>query len=605
MERKYSALIYKWDLSFLYKNIQEWKYDLKNLNILVNQINELNDKFNEFDSFKLYLKLNQELNLKLNHLRQYISFSDIKTNDIEFQNLRTLFYNKLTWINKELSWIDNQIKDLSEKTVFEYLNKDSHLLTKYKYYFQNFFRLSKYILPLQEEKILTKIERSRSYITEMYDTVAYADKDKIFFDYEKKRQELNLVLYKEIMNNSDPIKDQKLRSKVCLKWNNQFITKKHTFAKIYSGILNFYIENVSLRKYKNFLQEALIDDNISEEFFYKLIEITKKNNNLFQKYLSLKKKKLNLPKFLSTDYNLNIIKHNFQNFSIKNGINLIKNALSILKEEYLINLNKALEFGKIDYFPDLNKTSGAYCAGGKKENPIILMNWDNTIESVFTLAHELGHSVHTIFSDQNQDWPNNNYPIIQAEIASTLNELFLYDYLIKSNQSRGNKIFLLSKKIEMIFATFFRQVQFSEFEFLAFNNLDKNEPMNSETYADLFKKVEDNFGYKFFDQEAENNKLKYVWSRISHFFDSPFYVYKYAISLLISFHFYNDFLKSNNEKNIINFLKEGGKDQPLKIFLKYGISFSSDEVYFKFFKYLNEEINYLENLIKEEQKNGK
>ncbi|CAH1762393.1 9328_t:CDS:2 [Entrophospora sp. SA101] len=282
-----------------------------------------------------------------------------------------------------------------------------------------------YILPEDKEKLLSQVSISRHASAELYDTLTYADRQPVFIDYEGKKQELTLTLYTKIMEKSHPKEDQNFRY-------------EHSFAKIYEGILRTSVEELEIRSYQSTLEIGLIGDNIPKEVYTLLIKIGQKNTRLYRNFLQIKKKAFSLTKFYATDTSLKIIPQYQKQFTVDESIVLIKKVLQALGAEYQKKLNLALQPGRIDYFEDTNKLN--------------------------TLIHELGHSVHTLFAEENQPYPDANYPIILAEVASTLNEHLLFDYLYQKSQNKEEKIYLLQSRIEEIMGTFFRQIQFAKFE---------------------------------------------------------------------------------------------------------------------------------------------
>ncbi|CAH1759002.1 22845_t:CDS:2 [Entrophospora sp. SA101] len=329
--------------------------------------------------------------------------------------------------------------------------KDNQDLQIYQHKFELFFRLDKYVLVEEQEKLLSQVSASRHLATELYDTLVYADRSPIFVEYEGKKQELTLSLYTKIMEQTQPQTEQEFRY-------------QHSLAKVYEGILRTSIEELTIRGYQSTLAMGLIADNIPSKIYENLIAAGQANSNLLREFVQIKKNYLGLTKFYGTDNSLKIVGHYQQQFTVNQAIVLIKEVLTVLGPKYQEKLNLALQPGQIDYYEDTNKRQGAYSSGGEGVEPIILLNWDETLNSVNTLIHELGHSVHTLLAEESQPYPNAHYPIILAEVASTLNEHLLFDYLYRHSKSKDEKIYLLQNRIEEVIGTFFRQIQFAKFE---------------------------------------------------------------------------------------------------------------------------------------------
>ncbi len=593
MKRKNAKNEYKWNFKHLYDNHDKWMKDLQKIEKLILDLKKLKGKLNIKNNFVKFLKMDKEIDIIVSKLNQYIHYSDIDTTDISYQKLSGIFSTKITSLLPEVSFISNEIKEIGEKTIFSWINADKKL-EEYRYPYKVFFRNSKYILDKSSEKLLSMVIQSRDNSSSIYDLLAYADRKIVKINYENKEQELTTTLYKEIIENSNPLKDQQLRIDASKKISLNIIENKHSFAKIYEGIIIKNFEDVKIYNYDSCLQKSLNSDNVDVNIYKNLIKIGKKYSNLFVDYCNIIKHHYKFKKFYSTDRNLKLIKSIDKKYSVEDAKKIIKEALKPLGEEYLSFLDIAWSKNRIDYFEDTNKRDGAYSSGGTGVEPIILMNWDDTINSVNTLAHEVGHSVHTLFSDKYQPFAIANYPIILAEVASTINEHLLFDYLYKNTNDKKEKIFLLQNRILDIMNTFFRQIHFADFELQVHEMVEKGIPLNSENLVNLFDKISNEFGYNVFDINEDNKS--YSWPRISHFFHSPFYVYKYATCIVASFKLFND-VKNGNSKNLLNFLKSGGKKDPLDILKDFGIDYSKEDNYLELINVLKSMILDLKKLL--------
>ncbi len=590
MKRKLAKSEYKWDFSNLYENNDKWLEDLESAKKIIKKIATLKGQLAKKESFINYLKLDEQVDIKLSKLSQYLHYADLDTTNIEYQKLSTIYGNELNVLMPSISFVSNEIKKIGEKIIMTWLNSDKNLV-KYIYSFKVFFKNCQYVLESNEEELLAKVEQSRTDIFALYDMLAFADRKPVFINYNGKEQELTTTLYNDIIENSDPL-NQQLRIEATKKFSYNLIDNKHTFAKIYESIIQYSFESVKLRKYDSCLQKFLNGDNVDPKIYERLIEIGKKYSYLFKDYCNIIKKHFKLKKMYATDRNLKLVKTTNKKYSVEEAKEIIRNAVKPLGSEYLQLLEIGWSANKIDYFEDVNKRTGAYSSGGNGMEPIILMNWDDTIGSINTLAHEIGHSVHTLFADKYQPMPLANYPIILAEVASTVNEHLLFDYLYTHSKDKNEKIYLLQTRILEIMNTFFRQIHFANFELSAHQMVEKNIPLNSENLADLFSSISDEFGYTVFDKLEK----PYSWPRISHFFHSPFYVYKYATCIVASFKLFND-IKNGNPDNLINFMKAGGKKYPLDILKDIGIDYNDEKIYLDLIEMLSSMVKELNNLL--------
>lgn len=572
---------YCWDFSHLFQNNEDWIKTLNGLEGKVDQLAALKGKLKELENFKTYLAINKEFSLELTKLGQYLHYSDLDQTDLEFQNLNNLFGIKLNNFSQQLSWTEPEIKTIGSKTINQWVAENPDLKT-YQHNMQVFFQFEKYILSEHDETLLSKVGKSRGAVGDLYDTLVYADKETVMIDYQGKEQELTQTLYLDILENTDPVKDQKLRIEANKKFYRDITNKKHSLAQVYQGIIEVEVEETKIRNTdpKNPLtplEFSLLGDNVSLPVYENLLKVGQKHADLVREFYKIKKSFFKLDKFYPTDTSLQMAKLPNQKYDVETGIKIIKLVLSVLEQEYLEQLDLALLPGRIDYFEDTNKRTGAYSSGGSGVEPIILMNWDDTINAINTLGHELGHSVHTLLSDKYQQYPNNDYPIILAEVASTVNEHLIFDHLYNKAKSDQEKIYLLQSHIETIIGTFFRQIQFADFEWSAHKLVEKDEPLNADVLSDLYREISDKYGQDVLDVVDEKEK-NYSWPRVSHFFHSPFYVYKYATSITVSYQLYED-VKNGKKENLLNFLKSGGSDYPLEILKKAGVDLEDINVY--------------------------
>jgi oligoendopeptidase F len=576
MQRKAAPDQYKWDFFSLFASPQIWEKELNELEETTQKIINLKGKLGKPEFFCQYLQKEKELSLRLAKLGQYLHYADLDLTNLTFQRLTTLYTNKCNDISTSLSWIEPELKKIGSAKIMKWVKENKDLQT-YQHKFTVFFRLDKYVLDEEKERLLSQVNISRHISAEIYDSLAYADRQPVFIDYKGKKQELTLALYTEIMEKSRPIEDQNFRYEVSQRRNAYLHEKKHSFAKVYEGILRIGVEELAVRGYQSTLAMGLLADNVSGEVYENLIRVGQENAKLYRDFLQIKKEYFGLTKFYGTDASLKVVQKYEHKFTVDESIILIKKVLEILGQEYQEKLALALQPGKIDYYEDTNKREGAYSSGGDGVEPIILMNWDETLNSVNTLIHELGHSVHTLFAEQSQPYPNSHYPIILAEVASTLNEHLLFDYLYQKSQTKEEKIYLLQNRIEEIMGTFFRQIQFAKFEWETHKMVEKNAPLNANNLADLFQKISEEFGADILDKKEPDKKF-HSWPRISHFFHSPYYVYKYAVAITASFKLYQD-IKNNNFDDLLKFLKAGGHKDPLEILCDISVDLSKAEIY--------------------------
>ena len=333
----------------------------------------------------------------------------------------------------------------------------------------------------------------------------------------------------------------------------------------------------------------LFSDKVSDKLYKNLIKITNKNTKYLKDYYRIKAESLGFKPHMYDIY-VNTSSVPEKEISYEEGIKIVNEALSPLGKDYLKTFNKLLETNCVDVYPKAKKRSGAYQWGAYGVDPYVSLNYENNIDSVSTLAHEMGHAMHTYYSSKNQEYIYADYPIFLAEIASTVNEVLLSNYLIKNTDNKEEKIYYIVEFLDKFKATVFRQVMFAEFEHLIHKKYEAGESLTKDllckTYYDLNRK-------HFSGAVTVDKDIQYEWARIPHFY-TPFYVYKYATgfisALVIADKLEND--KAFKDK-YIEFLSSGSSDYPLELLLKLGIDISDEKVLNRAFDMFNEKVKLL------------
>ena len=597
MKRKNVAETYKWNFEHLYANTEAWKTELQVINEIGDKLASFKGHLAEPGQLKAYFELGETFNNKIVKLAQYLHYGDIDTTDNEFNQLNSLFQITYYQINQKLTFFDNELVKIGEEKINKLIGNDD-FLGRYRYFFRDLFRSAKYLLDIKSEELLSKVARSRSGAAHLYDTLVYADKKPIYIQYKGKKTELTPSVYTEIMESTDLIKEQDFRVMVNRRFSEQIVDKKHSLAKVYEANLIHTMENIRLRKFDSPLQAALLGDNVDPQVYLNLITYAKKNVDLIRVYGEHKKKYFGFKKYYPTDHSLKLTKPKQLKYDVATGQNIIRTALQPLGTEYAKYIDIAWADNLIDYFPDTNKRDGAYSSGGGPVDPIILMNWDDSLRSVATLAHETGHSIHSLIASKHQKYPLYEYPIILAEVASTVNEHLLFDHLLSTIKDRDTKVYLLQNRIDDLIGTFFRQVQFAEFEYKIHEMVAADQPLTADILADTFEDLARTYSNDLFDK-ADPKRKAFGWPRILHFFHSPFYVYKYATSVVASFKFYQD-IKDGHPDRLLSFLKAGGHKEPLDILKDFNIDFNNQVLYQHLINYLTNLIEELAHILKEQ-----
>lgn len=585
---------YKWDLTKFYKNEDDFNKDINEANHLLEEIIKYKGKILENDKTLLeVLELDSKIELLIDRLYVY-SFLGYYDNmeDEKFQNYKERAINIFNKTYSERTFITPEILSSSYEKVLELISKNEKL-EKYKFELESLFRKKEHILSENEEKILSELRDTFRIPNDAYTAINNTD---IRFgklkDETGKKVELTTSNYTKLISS----KDRKVRKNAFKKEYEYYKNHINTISALYIGRVKIDGFVARTRKYKDILNMYLFDDKVSDKLYKNLIKITNKNTKYLKEFYKIKAESLGYKPHMYDIY-VNTSSVPEKEITYEEGIKIVNKALSPLGKEYLEIFNKLLNTNCVDVYPKNKKRSGAYQWGTYGVDPYVSLNYENDIDSVSTLAHEMGHAMHTYYSNKNQDYIYANYPIFLAEIASTVNEVLLSDYLIKNTDKKEEKIYYIVEFLDKFKATVFRQVMFAEFEHIIHKKFEEGEPLTKDllckTYYSLNKK-------HFSGAVTVDKDIQYEWARIPHFY-TPFYVYQYATGF-ISALVIADKLENDNtfKEKYIKFLSSGSSDYPLELLLKLGIDISDEKVLNKAFDIFYEKVKLLKKYISEE-----
>ena len=561
-----------WDLSVLYKNTEAFKEEYKKLKDDIKEIEKYKGKLLESaDTLLNFLKLEDTLERRLYKLYYYAHLNfDVDTTNAKSLELTAEISQLITIYSTLTSFVDPELLKAEYAKILNFYNEKPELLT-YRFNLENLYRYKKHTLKENEEKILSTLSEALNASDEIYESLTDSDLTFGNIVVDGKRIEFTESNYSTFIEAND----RKVRQKafnILFKNYQKYI---HTIANTF----RFHVETASklakLKHYESSLAASLFQENIDIKVYENLIKTVRENLSTLYDYYNLKKEVLGLDKLHLYDIYANMVSDIDVKYTFDEAKNIVLDALGILGTDYQKKLTKAFNNRFIDIYNNKGKRSGAYSSGFYDTPPYILLNYEGGYSDLTTLAHELGHSMHTMYSCENNPYNTSSYQIFVAEVASTVNELLLLKYLLKKTDSKKEKLFLLNKLLELFKGTIFRQTMFAEFEKNMYESHEKGivltpEYLNSEYY----KLVCDYFG-----RDVVKDKLiQYEWMRIPHFYYN-FYVYKYAIGLSAACKIVHD-IELNCEKAISNylaFLKTGGSMYPSEELKIAGVDISSPE----------------------------
>ena len=585
---------YNWDLTKIFKDEKEY---LDTLNTIKNNIKEIiNYKgkiLSNSDNLFSLLELDSETDKLITkvYVYSYLSYYSNTANSKyqEYKEQANDIYNSYASCT---SFITPEIQSVSLDEINKMIDSDNRLL-KYRFMILEIFRLKKHILSEKEESLIKNISSVLNTSDEAY--TALNNTDIVLSNI---KDENNNSVKLTASNYSKYIKssNERVRKDAFDSMISFYKNHINTISQLYIGSVKKDCKISEIRKYNSTLEAGLYGDNISTNLYNTLIKVTDNNLNLIKEYYDIKSRVLKRKLHMYDTY-YNIASCDEKNISYEEGVELSNKALEVLGSDYIDKFNYLINNNCVDVYPKDNKRSGAYEWGCYECNPYVSLNYENNVDSVSTLIHEMGHAMHTYYSNKNQEYIYANYPIFLAEIASTVNEILLSEYMFNNTNSIDDKIYYLVEFLDKFKATVYRQVMFAEFESIIHDKCDKNEPLTKEILCDTYYKL----NVKHFSPSViVDDDIKYEWARIPHFYNS-FYVYKYATGFISALVIAEKLINKEPgfKEKYIEFLSSGSSDYPLELLKKLGIDLTLESTINDGFKVFEDKVNLLKKYMDE------
>nr|MBO4517880.1 oligoendopeptidase F [Clostridia bacterium] len=571
-------LKYKWATEDIYENLDAWEADFNKIKDV--DFTEFRGKLSDAKVFLACMKKQEETGRILEKLSVYAYMKhDENTKNSEFDALLNRVNFVAVNLGAKTAFVVPEITALDKSAIENFIKNPE--LSDYDYFLKGVLKNKEHVLSENEEKLITLSSEALSSFKDVFTKIDNADLPITHFTFGGKKYPLSHGLYGVYMQSPD----RALRKKAFKAYYKAYVSLINTISATYYGSVKSDVFYAKAKKYPSALAAALSGEDVDVKVYKTLISSVHKALPLLHDYMAEKKKALNLTKMYMYDAYVPTVENADIKLEYDEAYKLVVKGLSCLGEEYVGLLNKAHDERWLDVYEADGKRSGAYSIAVFDTHPFVLLNYQKTTHDVFTIAHEMGHSIHSYFSNRTQAYAKADYKIFVAEVASTVNEVLLCRYLLKSEKDVKLKKYLLSYLMEMIRTTLFRQTQFSEFEEKVHSIVEKGEPLNKDNMSKIYLSLNKKYYGKAITHGGE---IKYEWARIPHFYRA-FYVYKYATGIISALAIAERILTEGAPavKDYFEFLSSGGSDSPVELLKKAGVDLTTDKPYtgaFKVFK---------------------
>ena len=586
---------YKWNLKDIYPNWEAWQKGFGDVEAKMKEFEALKGTLaNGPDQLLKVFKLSDELQVLSDKVYSYPNLMyvvDTKNNDVQakVQQVRILFAK----FGISTSWLNPEIVSIPKSTMDKWL-KDTPDLAPYKHNIENLYRQQQHILDADGEKLLSYYGQFDGTPSSIYTQISTSDIK--FNDVVLSTGDTVNVTEGKYDNILSTDRNQEDRQKAFEALYGVYNEQIHTYAAIYNAVLQRDWADAQARNYSSTLEASLDGDNVPTDVFTNLITTVKAHTDPVKRYMRLRKDKLGLKTYHPYDGLVPIVKFD-TTYSYDDITKWVIAADKPLGKDYEKKIAEAFKGGWIDVYENPGKSSGAFSTDVYGVHPYILLNYQGTLEDIFTVAHETGHSIHSLYADENQPISTAGYSILVAEVASTLDEALMLDYMLKRSKDPLERITLLQQAIDNILGTFYTQVLFADFEWRAHQLVEQGQPVTSDVLAKLY--LDMNHEY-YGDAETVDSLYGALFARISHFYYAPYYVYKYATSFASSSQFAKEITTGSEQSRkeavdrYLTLLKSGGDDYPIELLKKAGVDLTTPQPVLAVIDRLNTLVDELE-----------
>lgn len=584
---------YKWDLTTRYETEEDWDKDYKKLSEELKDICNYKGKVvtsskDLYDCLSKYFELDQ----KLAKLFVYANLRN--TEDLDNINSKLMLdkaSNLFTEFAYHSSFLEPSILECDSSIIKRYIDENDDL-KEYQVYLDRLLKAKEHILSEDKEQIVSLLTKTNNTFSKVADILKdSAINFGTLIDDDGNEVELTQGNFHKFMQSTN----RELRKETYNRMYSNLIPFKNVFGSLLISKYESFDSVVKVRNYKDSFDMTIFDNNIPRDVNNSLYNVVNSRLDIYQKYCKMIKDKLNYGTLYPYDLSTRLIDYK-KEYSIEDSKELILNALSCMGEEYQEGLKKAFSERWIDFCTYKGKESGAYSYGNYGNTPVVFLNYNYRLDDVSALAHELGHAMHTYFSDKNNNYINSNYELFVAEVASLTNEILLSNYILNNSNSNEEKAASIYNLLDVIQNNLFGAAQEGEFENILHAKVNNGETLSTDDLSNTIYELKK----KYYGDVVEMlDETKYSWIRRSHYY-RPFYLYMYSVGVSSACYAAKKIISNDKEflDKYLNFLKSGGKKYPIDLLKDAGIDVMGEDVFNNAIDYFNELIDEFINLTK-------
>ncbi len=580
---------FMWDLTPVYANDEAWEADLKECEALAKRLGDIPGTLgNSAESLKNGLDRINEAARKVEKVYSYAFLKKSGDNgDARFQDMEARCISLIVQLQTAVAFVNPEILSIDPEKLEAYMKDDS--LATYRHMVEDVVRARQHTLDAQTEGILAMLgdaAQTPSNVFEMFESV-----------------DMRFPSIKDENGNDAPLthgsftvfresKDARVRKDAFETYFGEFGKYINTLAAAYSGSVKQDCFFANVHHHAGACEAALFENNVPVSLYDSLVSAVHDALPTMKEYLALRKNVLGLEELNMYDLYVPMLESADSEVPFEKGREMVKAALKPLGEEYQTLLDRAFNEKWIDVYENQGKTTGAYSMGVFDAHPYVLLNYTDKLDDAFTLAHELGHAMHSYFSDSTQDFPNHDYRIFVAEVASTVNEVLLTKYLLSKETDPMKRANLLNNFLESFRTTVFRQTLFAEFERKAHELYQAGTPLTAQVLNGVYRDL----NCLYYDGAVINPITDLEWARISHFYNA-FYVYQYATGFCSAVAIADHILKTGDASDYLKFLSTGGSDYPLNELKIAGVDLTKPDTVANAMRVFKETLDELKEIL--------